>query len=1089
MKSIFIKISLVIVLTTGMALYAGAQQSFFSDINETTLTTLAPKRVIVPESYRTLKLDTSALLIFLKTAPAENTIANRNAMPVIIIPMPDGTTARFHVWESFAMASELAAKFPNLKTFTGQGIDDPTATIKMDWTELGFHAMILSPVMGSVFIDPYAQGTLTDYISYFKKDFKNNEPFMELPPIKYPPTGNTLSPDNVLSSQCVGSQLRTYRLAVACTGEYAIAATGQATPTVGQALSAITTTVNRINGVYEKEIAIRIILVANETNVVYTNPATDPFSGNNNASIIINESQTVIDAQIGNANYDMGHTFSTGAGGISGLGIICITGQKAKSITGRAIPVGDPFDIDYVAHEMGHALGANHTFNSKLSNCNNNGSNTTNTEPGSGTTIMAYAGICGADNLLPNSDAQFQAVSLDEISTYTFLSTGSTCGTLTATGNTPPAVNAGGNFIIPKSTPFVLTGSATDANGDPLTYSWEQIDIGGAFGTWNAPAGNAPLFRSFAPVSSPTRYFPKLSDQVNNTTTIGEILPSYARTMRFRLTARDNRAGGGGVCFDSTSIKVDATALSFVVTSPTASGIVWQANEFRTITWNPSTTAAAPIGCTNVTIQLSTDGGFTYAVTILASTANDGTEEIQVPNNITTQARIRVMAVGNVFYNISNNNFTIQASGVTGFVFNNPADVAACALPNPSTTIRTGAVNGFANPITLSASGVPGGTMVSFGTNPVTPGSTSTVTLNNANTLANGTYTITITGTATGTTDKTRTIAFLVGGSPLPPSVLALPAAYSIGVKTLPLLMWGSVAGATSYTLEFSTSPGFSVISLSVPGIATTSHTLITALAENTTYYWRVKTTNTCGTGAPSVSSLFKTGLSACTNFTSTDVPKTINPSGTPTVTSTLVIPAGSGVAIADINVVGLVGSHTWTADLTASITSPANTTIVLFNKVCDDGVTRYQNFNLNLDDEAAGTIPCNFIGGITVKPQQVLSAFDNQSSTGTWTLTIADNYDGDGGSLTGWGLNICKFTATPITFIFTGNGNWDVPSNWSGNTIPPANLPANCLIEINPAPGGQCVLNIPAQHILTGASLTVKAGKIIVIPGSVIVQ
>ena len=213
-------------------------------------------------------------------------------------------------------------------------------------------------------------------------------------------------------------------------------------------------------------------------------------------------------------------------------------------------PFGDPYDIDYVAHEMGHQFGAYHTFNATTSSCSGNRSAETAVEPGSGITIMSYAGICGTtNNLAVNSIPYFHAVSMDEINTYTTNENGATCATLIATGNTAPVVNAGNDFIIPKSTFFSLTGTASDANNDALTYSWEQMDTGPA-GNWNSPTGDAPLFRSFAPVSIGTRYFPQLSDQVRNVTTMGEILPSYGRTMNFRLTARDNRAGGGGVCYD-----------------------------------------------------------------------------------------------------------------------------------------------------------------------------------------------------------------------------------------------------------------------------------------------------------------------------------------------------------------------------------------------------------------------------------------------------------------------------------------------------------------------------------------------------------
>jgi hypothetical protein len=367
------------------------------------------------------------------------------------------------------MEPGLAAAYPELKTFTGQGIDDPTATIKLDWTTFGFHAMILSPVTGAVFIDPFDQQTLTNYISYYKIDLKKKGNYYELPPIAI---NENAKPANVLAGVCVGTQLRTYRLAIACTHEYAIAATVKAFPTVTEAMAKIAISVNRVNGVYEKELSIRLVLIANNSNIVFVTAGTDLFTGNNDANKLITESQSIIDSKIGNANYDIGHTFSTGGGGLASLGVVCRTGLKASGITGSPFPYGDPYDIDYVAHEIGHQFGANHPFNSNLGFCGSgNGAFGFNAEPGSGSSIMAYAGICGADNLQSNSDPQFHGVSFDEISTYSNNSSGNTCALKTNTGNSPPVVNAGSAFTIPISTTFLLTGSATDVNGDALTYS------------------------------------------------------------------------------------------------------------------------------------------------------------------------------------------------------------------------------------------------------------------------------------------------------------------------------------------------------------------------------------------------------------------------------------------------------------------------------------------------------------------------------------------------------------------------------------------------------------------------------------------
>ncbi len=561
----------------------------------------------------------------------------------------------------------------------------------------------------------------------------------------------------------MGAELRTYRLAVACTGEYARAATGLPNPTVGQTLSAIVTSINRVDGIYEKELAISLNLVANNNLVVFVDPATDPFTANNDGELLLDESQTVITANIGAANYDIGHTFSTGGGGIAELECVC-TDTKARGVTGLSLPVGDPYDIDYVAHEMGHQFGASHTFNATTSSCSGNRSANTAVEPGGGVTIMAYAGICGTTNdLAQNSIPYFHGVSMDEINTFTTVGDGSVCPVSTLTGNTPPVVNAGDSYIIPKSTFFVLTGSATDMDGDAMTYSWEEVDTGPA-GSVNNPTGNAPLFRSFAPVLSPSRYFPQLSDQVRNTTTIGEKLPSYSRDLNFRLTARDNRAGGGGACFDESSLLVDDNSGPFVITFPSVSGISWEAGSVQTVTWEVANTDNAPVNCANVSIQLSLDSGYTFPITILASTPNDGSEQIVVPNNITAKARIRVMAVGNVFYDISDENFSIIAA-LTGFNFSIPAaKQIICADPNSTTasiTLGTQSILGYSIPIELSASGNPAGTTVNISPATITPGQNTIVTLSNVQTLPNGSYTVTVTGIS-GTVTRTHELTFVV---------------------------------------------------------------------------------------------------------------------------------------------------------------------------------------------------------------------------------------------------------------------------------------------------------------------------------------
>jgi hypothetical protein len=615
-------------------------------------------RDIIPDRYRMLRLNELALRQLLTTAPLEGTSAAHSTAPIIDLPLPDGGFGRFRFVESPIMVPELAAKFPKIKTYAGQGLDDETATVRFDVTPAGFHAQILS-AHGAMYIDPYSRGTTAYYISYAKRDFKPaaSKGFSELAP---PPDDRAMAAEIASlvthnPNTAVGPQLRTYRLAVAATGEYTLYQGGSA----AQGLAAIVTSVNRVDGIYETEVAVRMVLVANNNLIVYTNSDTDPYT-NGDPYSLLSENQANLDAVIGNANYDVGHVFSTAGGGLAQLGVPCAAGFKAQGETGTSAPVGDPFDVDYVAHEMGHQFGGNHTFNGNAGSCgggNRNGP--TAYEPGSGSTIMAYAGICGAQDLQPHSDAFFHTISFDEIVAYTTVGSGNSCAAITTTGNAAPLPNAGAGYTIPRQTPFTLTGSATDPNGDPVTYNWEEFDLGSA-GAPNNPL-NPPFFRSFNSTVSPARTFPKWSDIVNNTTTIGEILPNVTRSLVFRLTVRDNRSGGGGVDRVATTINVTTAAGPFQVTVPNTA-VTWAGNSSQNVTWNVANTTASPINCATVNIRLSTDGGYTYPVSLASGVSNNGSASISVPNISTTTARVQVACASNIFFDISNVNFTIVPS-------------------------------------------------------------------------------------------------------------------------------------------------------------------------------------------------------------------------------------------------------------------------------------------------------------------------------------------------------------------------------------------------------------------------------------------
>ena len=674
-------LSLLLLLSIGQNGFS-ANQSLWKKASLFELSTLNEATIRTKNSLH-YKLEISTFTNLLYSSPEESSSLLGT---IIEVPFPDGTFKSYRIKATPIIPQALQNKYPGIKTWSGQGVEDPSSVIYLDVTIWGFHGMIFSE-QGTVYIDPFNPSTTEFYKVYWKSNALSSS---QIAACGFDPstTENQInaaeisarvqqggSPNNVARS--AGNTLRTYRAAIACTGEYSAYHGG----TIPGALSAIVTSLNRVTGVYEQEVAIRLVLVPNNDTLIFLSSTTDPYTNSNGGSML-GQNQSTVASRIGNSYYDIGHVFSTGGGGIAGLGVICSSLSKARGVTGSPSPINDPFNIDYVAHEMGHQFGGNHTFNSNTSSCSGNGNSATAFEPGSGTTIMAYAGICGSHNTQNFSDAFFHTASFDEIFDYVTLSGGSTCPVSTATGNNAPVITSiGSDHAIPYQTPFLLEGVANDPDGDPIKYSWEQYDLGPA-GSPSVPVGNAPLFRSIIPTTSPIRYFPKLSAIVTGATSIGERLPTYARDLQFRLTVRDNKLGGGGVTYEEVLVTLNVinTGAPFAVTAPNTN-VTWVGGTQENVTWNVVGTDLAPINATNVDIFLSTDGGFTYPTTLAAGVPNTGVATVTVPSINNTTARVMVRGAGNVFFDISNANFTITF--IQSLNENSLSDVVRI-YPNPS---------------------------------------------------------------------------------------------------------------------------------------------------------------------------------------------------------------------------------------------------------------------------------------------------------------------------------------------------------------------------------------------------------------------
>lgn len=637
--------------------------------------------ILAPKIYQ---LDINGLKSALVRVPKRLSVGEKSEI-IISFPNSEGKLENFKVRENSNFDPQLAAKYPDIKSYVGEGLEDSNSTVYFSISPLGLSSMEIYGDKSAVFIEPYTKD-LSTYVVYKKSDKKDNLSSFECTVIDVAQKGISAT-DLAARPNADDAKLRTFRLALSSTGEYTTYFGG----TKALALAAMNNTMTRVNGVFEKDFAARMVLIANNDAVIYTSASSDPYSAAAQMSNWNSQLQSTLTSVIGEANYDVGHLFgASGGGGNAGcIGCVCVNGSKGSGYTSPSdgIPSGDNFDIDYVAHELGHQFGGNHTFS-----MSNEGTGV-NMETGSGSTIMGYAGITAQD-IQPHSDSFFHAISIQQITNNI---KAKTCPVSTSTGNSIPTADAGLDYTIPKSTPFMLTGTGTDANGDSLTYIWEQVDNAsssqtGASSAASATKATGPTFRSWTPATTPVRYFPRMASVLAGaTTTAGseinvEALSSVARALNFRFTVRDNRAGGSGNNSDDAKVTVNATAGPFIITSQ-GTATTYAGGSSQSITWNVAGTTANGVNAANVDILWSTNSGTTWT-TLLAGTPNDGSQAVVIPNVTTTTGRIMVKGSNHIFFDVNNANISVNAgSGSIDTVAPTAPTLSASGTTSTSTNL------------------------------------------------------------------------------------------------------------------------------------------------------------------------------------------------------------------------------------------------------------------------------------------------------------------------------------------------------------------------------------------------------------------
>ncbi len=1036
-------------------------------------------RQIEPLEYTAFTLDYLPMAAHLNHAPREFTATARQRTFKVVLPLADGKKETFSVVKTRVMDATLEALHPEIGTYAGESMNTPGMQVRITVTPgWGFQAMITRADKGIEYIEPVAIGQNQYYMVYDRLNLPR-----DIRSGLVPTRVETLKSDELLEMSlpryAVGEpqpgegekllgapvNLKVYKFANACTGEFSQDNGG----TKDLVFQKITAFANQLNAIYERDVNIRLQLIPESYDIIFLDPATDPYTGTNVGGWMVQNPAIMLQFLGSPDKYDIGHLYARYLGGpaIGVAGGQCCTQFKAR---GASAWYGPPYGDEFFAicgQEIGHQWRSGHTFNQ--CGADSQFDYDSACEPGSGSTIMSYSGLCGSNNVSGGNTALFyHACSIAEIRRFVEFQEGNTCGSTLATTNTAPVATTAYPpvIFIPISTPFELTGTATDADGDPLTYSWDQIDLGPT-SPLGSPSGNAPLFRWFEPTTNPTRTFPRIQTVVSNTFSATEVLPTYNRDITFAFVARDNKPGGGGVNWDTVDIRSTSLAGPFLVSYPNTVNIKWKVGEFQTILWDVANTNKSPVNSQTVNIKLSTDNGVTYPITLAAGIANNGTYCIQVPNNVGTNMRIRVEAADNIFFDISNSKFTIEQPTATFSLCSAAGKDYACLPSNYTTQISTAALAGFSDPITLSATGLPNGATATFSPNPVQPGNSATMTISFPDNSPENTFDVTVQGNA-GALNAASLVTLTVVNNNFSAFATTSPANGAAGVNQQPPLYWNTAVDADQYDVELATNPAFAAADLvaSKQNIVVDSFQVPVILQEGKVYYWRVRPKNACGVAEWSDVQVFVVAIQSCSVKEATDLPKNITANGTPTIESKITL--ASGGAISDVNVKKIQGSHSFFKDLEVHLIGPSGTDVLLWKDKCSG----YNgSFNLGIDDGAAGPFNCPPPNtGLLYKPATPLNAFNGESSAGVWTLRVKDNVISSGGSIAAFELEICSSVATNPPLLIT-----NIPLTLPSGTN--ANIGDN-LLKAEDSNNGPASLIFTLMSLPTHGQLTVNGAS-----------
>lgn len=1061
--------------------YAQSSSSLWSDITEAQLK-MSPEaeRQIFPKNYRLVALDLEGMKTYLEKAPTYSGKAEQETLE-IEIPLPNGKMESFEIYEKAMMQAEIAARYPFIRTFIGRN-PKTGSIVSIDYGFHGFHASVRT-IGKTYYIDPYAQGQTDYYMTYdIKEDLENwgnpqklscgltdNSVFEDY--------SNGLSKDQAVQNRTKPGlvEQKTLIAAIGATGEFTRSRGG----TKEAIVSVFVTTIMRVNAIWGPEFSTQLLLSDQSDKVIFDNPDTDPYPIGNVGIEILSRNQDVFDQRININAYDIGHCMTnrcTDVGGVASGANSC-TPRKAGGMTCNGFGV----NISTMAHEMGHQNSVSHSWD----NCPGNDgqrASIASFEPGSGTTIMSYSGACGSENLGADDD-YYSNGSLEQFQNWAFR-VHEGCGVVESPGNHQPDIQwpYTDGFFIPTGTPFELEATATDEDGDNLTYSWEQHNLRSTATFIGNPIGNCPIYRSYPAAANGYRSFPRADLVVNPTTNIPpwEAIMDYGRDWNFTLTVRDNHPSAGGVIWDEVAFKSDEQAGPFLVTSQASDTVTWEGGQAVDITWDVANTRGGKVDAGAVDIYFSPNRGITWDILLAKATLNDGHERVFAPNLTTNNARIKIKGTDNIFYNVNTTNFSVTEATQPGFTAGVSPQYNFACLPNDlSVSIETSSILNYDSLLTVEVvTSLPNGITANLSSSQIVPGEDATLDLSMTNDLGTGELPIEVIIYGNGTDTIRKEILLEFSRNDFSALQLLAPFDGQGGISEQPIIEWNNIADADIFDFQLATSPAFEPgdIIEEESGMRDTFFIPNQLLEENTPYYWRIRPFNICGAGNYTTPFSFHTVSKTCkTNIALEGDQASLNIPGASvqTVTSTISV-LESGI-INDLNIPIIKGSYEPITSLKMTLISPDETRAILFQERCNGSV-----FNFGFDDAVNSRNPCPPNDGKQRGPQEFLNRFNGKELTGTWTLEVEVTTPGNGGggSLEEWQLEFCADLALQAPQLLS---NDTLPVNFGlGEQITPVYLEVEDQLgdDIEPWDLLYTVVRLPEFGVLSQNGNPMKVGE-----------